>query len=443
MSLFGVSEVCGVSVAVGGSWEPGAQAAGSESFMAGYVFDLSKAPASLALSTPAPLTAIDHATVVGWQATILEWVGGVWKQGGTLGTIIPPSAALTSVVRSYDGVTGDLATRTLVGYDGLTEQGGGIIECFGLESCYPFDGSSPAGVVRLGAATTVEPVDTMFLFDTTARFALTDGPNGAVIWTEALDLGWTNEPPWGCWASDASAPCGGVKQWRDLVGVFTDETWAVGTGGVAPVLLRYQGQTWQRVPVDIPASVGPVDIEALATSGGHLFAAGEAVGCGEAACAGDPSWRSHVLLHRDPGGTWSPLVVLDARQCTNPVDPAGCEGELDLFRVRDMVWTANGELVIVGSTIDTSVVPVAQQLLTYQGPAGAPAPSIVVCGNGACDATEACDSCPIDCGPCADTPCMGFCGGLSPLGCWCDQTCAASGDCCIDSCPSCGVNCPQ
>lgn len=42
-------------------------------------------------------------------------------------------------------------------------------------------------------------------------------------------------------------------------------------------------------------------------------------------------------------------------------------------------------------------------------------------------------------GPAPTSSCWGSCGGQSPDGCWCDDTCAQYGDCCEDIC----VECPE
>jgi hypothetical protein len=40
--------------------------------------------------------------------------------------------------------------------------------------------------------------------------------------------------------------------------------------------------------------------------------------------------------------------------------------------------------------------------------------------------------------PPAPATCAGYCGGQAPSGCWCDDECAAYGDCCEDICYECG-----
>ena len=442
MSLFGVRELGGAPVAVGGAWEVSALGTIAPAFTMGYVFRLDTAPPELAYNTPAPLTAIDHTIAVGWDATVIRSTNGAWKLDSTMGELLPPPTPLDAVLTTYDGVTGDLGSRTLLGFDG-TLQYGGLAECYGPQSCSVFQNPSGLTVVGLGAVTVVDSVDAPFSIDTTARFALVDGPESAGIWSEATgaDAG-PRSPPWGCQALDQTSPCGGVVQWRDIAGIFANDTCAVGADGAAPVLLCFLDGAWERIPVDAPPEVAQLDIEALATSKDHIFAVGEAVGCGTAACAGDPSWRARVLLHMDPEGIWSQPVVLGAHQCATPDDPAACQGDLDQFRVRDMVWTTGADLVVVGSTLDTSVAPPGPAVLTYAAPVGAPFTPLAVCGNGTCDAHESCSTCPNDCGLCGDGTCTGSCGGPSPLGCWCDPGCETSGDCCADACETCGVGCP-
>ncbi|MSQ83182.1 MAG: hypothetical protein EXR77_09775 [Myxococcales bacterium] len=64
-------------------------------------------------------------------------------------------------------------------------------------------------------------------------------------------------------------------------------------------------------------------------------------------------------------------------------------------------------------------------------PSDCPSVSAPVCGDGVCAVGEA-TSCPSDCG----LGCKGNCGasGKTATGgtCWCDETCAANGDCCAD-----------
>jgi vibriolysin len=52
------------------------------------------------------------------------------------------------------------------------------------------------------------------------------------------------------------------------------------------------------------------------------------------------------------------------------------------------------------------------------------------CGNGSCDDDEDDESCGIDCGCRAPED---SCGSVAPYGCWCDDGCAESGDCCADA----------
>jgi hypothetical protein len=61
-----------------------------------------------------------------------------------------------------------------------------------------------------------------------------------------------------------------------------------------------------------------------------------------------------------------------------------------------------------------------------------------ICGDGQCSVDETDESCPEDCGCAAE----GACGGVAPFGCYCSDDCAASGDCCVDACMSCGAGCP-
>ncbi|HEU5056050.1 MAG TPA: hypothetical protein VFU21_05980 [Kofleriaceae bacterium] len=55
------------------------------------------------------------------------------------------------------------------------------------------------------------------------------------------------------------------------------------------------------------------------------------------------------------------------------------------------------------------------------------------CGDGSCQGDEDDTSCPADCGCGA----LEVCAGVAPFGCYCDPTCAETGDCCADvaTCP--------
>jgi hypothetical protein len=61
-----------------------------------------------------------------------------------------------------------------------------------------------------------------------------------------------------------------------------------------------------------------------------------------------------------------------------------------------------------------------------------------ICGDGACSVAEDDVNCPADCGCAAATSC----GGVAAFGCYCDAECGERGDCCVDSCETCGVGCP-
>jgi hypothetical protein len=50
------------------------------------------------------------------------------------------------------------------------------------------------------------------------------------------------------------------------------------------------------------------------------------------------------------------------------------------------------------------------------------------CGDSVCDGDETDSTCPVDCG-CAAVSC----NGIAPIGCYCDTTCAETGDCCADA----------
>ncbi len=62
------------------------------------------------------------------------------------------------------------------------------------------------------------------------------------------------------------------------------------------------------------------------------------------------------------------------------------------------------------------------------GAADEPEPDRNRCGDRVCAGDEDDSTCPADCG-CAATGCT----GIAPIGCYCDATCAAEGDCCEDA----------
>lgn len=62
-----------------------------------------------------------------------------------------------------------------------------------------------------------------------------------------------------------------------------------------------------------------------------------------------------------------------------------------------------------------------------------------VCGDGSCSVDETDENCPEDCGCAAEED---TCGGVAPFGCYCNQDCDDTGDCCVDACQTCGAGCP-
>lgn len=60
------------------------------------------------------------------------------------------------------------------------------------------------------------------------------------------------------------------------------------------------------------------------------------------------------------------------------------------------------------------------------------------CGDGKCSVREDDQNCPADCGCAAEQSC----GGVAPFGCYCGADCGERGDCCADSCETCGAGCP-
>lgn len=60
-----------------------------------------------------------------------------------------------------------------------------------------------------------------------------------------------------------------------------------------------------------------------------------------------------------------------------------------------------------------------------------------ICAEGAGDLCSTTGD-PGDPGDPSAGPCVGFCGDMSPSGCWCDGSCVILGDCCSDACATCG-----
>ena len=81
----------------------------------------------------------------------------------------------------------------------------------------------------------------------------------------------------------------------------------------------------------------------------------------------------------------------------------------------------------------SDVGPYLQALPTISGGFDA------VCGDGVCSVDETDANCPEDCGCAAEED---TCGGVAPFGCYCNEDCDETGDCCVDACQTCGAGCP-
>jgi hypothetical protein len=63
------------------------------------------------------------------------------------------------------------------------------------------------------------------------------------------------------------------------------------------------------------------------------------------------------------------------------------------------------------------------------------------CGDGSCNGSEDCGSCAADCGACSvggECAQTSSCGSQAPSGCWCDSACSGYGDCCTGKVADCG-----
>ena len=129
---------------------------------------------------------------------------------------------------------------------------------------------------------------------------------------------------------------------------------------------------------------------------------------------------------------------------------SGCEGLLDSGE--------GGGVIVVGRddarapATDAAALPTPDAALPDQfRPPPDPEPT---CGDGTCNGTEACDTCPADCGPCAPGCGDGTCNGTEacntcPADCGAcparcgDGTCDANESCgtCADDCGACPARC--
>jgi len=93
------------------------------------------------------------------------------------------------------------------------------------------------------------------------------------------------------------------------------------------------------------------------------------------------------------------------------------------------------EAAIAGNPRAAEHLRTLAQLGPYLRKMAAPrAGAIEDCGDGVCDVDEDDVTCAEDCGCTANS-----CGGVAPMGCFCDSTCAERGDCCADACAACGA----
>ena len=193
--------------------------------------------------------------------------------------------------------------------------------------------------------------------------SLDDGST-QIAW-RAVGSGWDTAAPLGCSPGDLATPCESKARWNDAAGSNMKDLWLAGDGGA---LAHYGGAGWIQVALgglsgDLPAE--DYALRAIERVGPDLWVAAEVPGCGSADCAADPTWKSHVLLHFNDEGGWTPERLLATRQCPSVDDLAACAEQLAAFTIEGMATKPGGTIAIVGGDIVQQEQGLWQELLAY------------------------------------------------------------------------------
>lgn len=153
----------------------------------------------------------------------------------------------------------------------------------------------------------------------------------------------------------------------------------------------------------------------------------------------DPG-RQHLRATGFRGGDALTVVGVNKSRCATTFRYSG----LPRQRMFELVWNDNGDGKLCtrglktpsGGALSVAMHPRSVVALTTRAPGlnaptcggGSTRPPGPTCGDGQCSEGETDASCGQDCG-CAAAD---ACGSLAPFGCYCDATCAESGDCCAD-----------
>ncbi|GMV41993.1 MAG: hypothetical protein AMXMBFR64_37090 [Myxococcales bacterium] len=199
------------------------------------------------------------------------------------------------------------------------------------------------------------------LDDGSSQVAWKVGPGG---WADEGG-GWDTAGPLGCLAGEPETPCGVGARWNDAAGSGLTDLWLAGDGGL---LVRFGGEGWSVVALGGLSGAWPAEaytLRAVERFGADLWIAAEVPGCGAGACATDPTWRSHVLLHWSDEGGWTPERLLAARQCPAKGDPEQCASQLATFTIEAAAMKYDGTLAIVGGDLAPQEQGLWQVLLAY------------------------------------------------------------------------------
>ena len=314
------------------------------------------------------LLAVDTDFAVGDNGTISTWSDGVWEPSVYLEETLSTPASIYSVWRGEQGSVVAPSPVYTIGLDGVLDPEGGVGFCYpsGEVGCtHGWYMQAPVRFTRVFGVTELLPDNGGYLV-TSPIVGLGELPDGGVqIWYQDLMTdGWSMAPPLGCDSAEPGSPCAGISSWRDGQGTSATDLWALGDNGV---LLHFDGKQWTLLPPGgMAGDVAPeaLQMRGLYAQGASLLVAAEAVGCGSGDCATDPTFRSHLLLHRQ-GDAWMPARVLGARQCAVPDDPIACQADLDLFTVADVAMTNGHTLAVVGGDLSYEAGLPRQLMLSY------------------------------------------------------------------------------